>query len=44
MRTVHLIGIGGTGMSAIAIFLLGKGYKVTGSDKNDSPYFELDSH
>ena len=41
MRTVHLIGIGGTGMSAIAIFLLEKGYKVTGSDKNASPYFEL---
>ena len=41
MRTVHLIGIGGTGMSAIAIFLLENGYKVTGSDKNTSPYFEL---
>ncbi|HOH91742.1 MAG TPA: Mur ligase domain-containing protein, partial [Anaerolineaceae bacterium] len=41
MRTVHLIGIGGTGMSAIAIFLLEKGYKVTGSDKNRSSYFDL---
>lgn len=41
MRTVHLIGIGGTGMSAIAIFLLEKGYKVTGTDPNRSPYFEL---
>lgn len=41
MRTVHLIGIGGTGMSAIAILLLEKGYKVTGSDMNPSPYFDL---
>jgi UDP-N-acetylmuramate--alanine ligase len=41
MRTVHFIGIGGTGMSAIAIFLLEKGYKVSGSDMNPSPYFDL---
>jgi UDP-N-acetylmuramate--alanine ligase len=31
--TIHLIGIGGTGMSAIARVLLGQGYRVTGSDR-----------
>ena len=33
---VHIIGIGGIGMSAIARMLLGFGFKVTGSDLNDS--------
>ncbi|MCB0210350.1 MAG: UDP-N-acetylmuramate--L-alanine ligase [Anaerolineae bacterium] len=32
MPTVHLIGIGGTGLSAIATVLLQRGYHVTGSD------------
>lgn len=31
---VHFIGIGGTGMSAIAKILIGSGYKVSGSDLN----------
>ncbi|MBL8130654.1 MAG: UDP-N-acetylmuramate--L-alanine ligase [Anaerolineae bacterium] len=30
---IHLIGIGGAGMSAIARVLLGQGYRVTGSDR-----------
>ncbi|NMC84188.1 MAG: UDP-N-acetylmuramate--L-alanine ligase, partial [Anaerolineaceae bacterium] len=33
MKHVHLIGIGGTGMSSIARVLLEKGYTVTGSDR-----------
>lgn len=33
---IHLIGIGGTGMSAIARVLLGQGYRVTGSDRTES--------
>ena len=37
MKRVHLIGIGGTGMSAIAVVLLEKGYQVSGSDLNASP-------
>lgn len=32
IRTVHFIGIGGSGMSAIAWVLLKRGYVVTGSD------------
>ena len=34
-RTVHLIGIGGAGMSAIARILLGQGVRVSGSDARD---------
>ena len=36
MKHVHLIGIGGTGLSAIARVLLEKGYKVSGSDLHSS--------
>ena len=36
MRHVHLIGIGGSGLSAIALFLKERGYKVTGSDRTQS--------
>lgn len=32
--TFHLVGIGGTGMSALAIFLKERGHIVTGSDRN----------
>ena len=35
-RTLHFIGIGGSGMSAIARILLEPGYKVTGSDIRES--------
>lgn len=30
---VHLVGIGGTGLSAVALVLLGRGYRVSGSDR-----------
>ncbi len=31
-RTIHIVGLGGSGMSAIAEILLGTGHKVSGSD------------
>jgi UDP-N-acetylmuramate--alanine ligase len=31
---IHLVGIGGSGLSAIARILLGQGYKVSGSDRS----------
>lgn len=34
---VHLIGIGGSGMSGIARVLVGMGHRVTGSDVRESP-------
>ncbi len=37
-RHIHLVGIGGAGMSAIAIVLLGRGERVTGSDRARSVY------
>ncbi|MEJ2011992.1 MAG: UDP-N-acetylmuramate--L-alanine ligase [Anaerolineales bacterium] len=37
-RRVHLVGIGGAGMSAIARVLLGRGEQITGSDRAHSPY------
>ncbi|MGV1008790.1 MAG: UDP-N-acetylmuramate--L-alanine ligase [Dermatophilaceae bacterium] len=37
LGTVHLIAIGGAGMSALARVLLGRGVTVTGSDAADSP-------
>jgi UDP-N-acetylmuramate--alanine ligase len=38
MTRIHLIGIGGTGLSAIARVLLESGTAVTGSDRADSPF------
>lgn len=40
MEHIHLIGIGGTGLSAIARVLLEKGYAVSGSDQVASPLFK----
>src|SRR5688572_21661758 len=37
MTHVHFIGIGGSGLSAIARLLLERGYAVTGSDRAFSP-------
>lgn len=37
---IHLIGIGGTGMSAIARVMLQQGYIISGSDRNASPFTE----
>ncbi|MBG0784977.1 MAG: UDP-N-acetylmuramate--L-alanine ligase [Anaerolineaceae bacterium] len=40
MTHVHFIGIGGTGLSAIARVLLEKGYTVSGSDRTESLLFD----
>jgi UDP-N-acetylmuramate--alanine ligase len=40
MTHVHLIGIGGTGLSAIALVLLESDYQVSGSDRQISPLAE----
>ncbi|NMB59875.1 MAG: UDP-N-acetylmuramate--L-alanine ligase, partial [Chloroflexi bacterium] len=37
---VHFIGIGGTGLSAIAKVLVEKGWQVSGSDRSSSPYLQ----
>ncbi len=37
---IHLIGIGGSGMSAIARVLLERGHSVSGSDLQDSPLLQ----
>lgn len=36
---IHFIGIGGTGISAIALLLMERGVRVSGSDLKDSHYF-----
>ncbi len=38
MTRIHLIGIGGTGLSAIARILLETGYAVSGSDRAESAF------
>lgn len=38
MKHIHLIGIGGSGLSAIARLLLESGYRVSGSDRALSPF------
>jgi UDP-N-acetylmuramate--alanine ligase len=44
-RRIHVIGIGGAGMSAIALVLRDMGHRVSGSDLKDSPVAErLRSH
>jgi UDP-N-acetylmuramate--alanine ligase len=35
-RTVHLVGVGGAGMSGLARLLLAGGHRVTGSDRSES--------
>lgn len=37
IQTTHFVGIGGTGLSAIARVLVQRGEHVTGSDREDSP-------
>ena len=37
-RWVHLVGIGGAGLSAIARVLLERGERVTGSDRTNTPF------
>jgi UDP-N-acetylmuramate--alanine ligase len=36
-RHIHVVGIGGAGMSAIALVLRAMGHTVSGSDLKDSP-------
>ena len=44
-QRIHIVGIGGAGMSAIALVLRDMGHQVTGSDLKDSPVAErLRSH
>ncbi len=38
---IHLIGVGGVSMSGIAEILAERGYKVSGSDLNESKYLDL---
>lgn len=40
IRRIHMIGVGGTGMSGIAEVLVNLGYEVAGSDLRDSPVTE----
>jgi UDP-N-acetylmuramate--alanine ligase len=37
---IHLVGIGGAGMSALARLLAGRGHRVTGSDARPSPVLQ----
>ena len=41
-KNIHLIGIGGIGMSGIAIILHSKGFKITGSDNNKNSEYLLE--
>lgn len=41
VKKVHMVGIGGIGMSALAQYLLDQGIEVTGSDRDTSPVTEL---
>jgi len=41
LRSLHFIGIGGAGMSGIALVLHKRGYRVTGSDLKPSRYVSL---
>lgn len=36
-KRIHLVGIGGVSMSALAELLISKGIKITGSDRNKTP-------
>lgn len=37
MKKIHFIGIGGIGLSALALFLKEEGYKISGSDIKETP-------
>jgi UDP-N-acetylmuramate--alanine ligase len=39
-RSIHIVGVGGAGMSAIATVLARMGHRVSGSDLKDSPTLE----
>ena len=37
---IHMIGIGGAGMSAIAVALAAQGHRISGSDRADGPVLD----
>jgi UDP-N-acetylmuramate--alanine ligase len=37
VRNIHLVGVGGSGMSGIAEVLVNLGYEVSGSDLREVP-------
>lgn len=37
-KRIHLIGIGGSSMNGLAQILKSRGYEVTGSDRDSSPF------
>lgn len=39
-RPVHMVGVGGAGMSALARLAVAAGYRVSGTDRDDSPTLE----
>lgn len=39
-RPIHLVGVGGAGMSALARLAVQVGYRVSGTDRSDSPVME----
>ncbi len=41
LNRIHLIGIGGVGMSGLAFLLKDKGFEVSGSDKQDSQNIQM---
>ena len=41
LRSFHFVGIGGAGMSGIALVLHKRGYQITGSDLKPSRYVSL---
>ncbi len=41
VKRVHMVGIGGIGMSALAQYLLGQGVTVSGSERGQSPVTDL---
>ncbi len=40
-KNIHMVGIGGIGMSALAQLLVSRGHTVTGSDREESPTTKL---
>ncbi|MHB1086809.1 MAG: UDP-N-acetylmuramate--L-alanine ligase [Minisyncoccota bacterium] len=40
-RNVHMVGVGGIGMSALAQLLASRGHSVVGSDREESPVTEM---
>lgn len=41
VRDIHMLGIGGVGMSALAMILNGRGYRIAGEDRACSPFVRM---